>query len=75
MKAGCASYHPRRVAELIDDLRRVRQVTDVFGVPSTAPSVRKVALRALEHDDEEVRRLASRLLAELDRSAVRARRR
>jgi hypothetical protein len=40
------------VAELIDDLGRVREVADVFGVPSTAPSVRKVALRALEHDDE-----------------------
>jgi hypothetical protein len=64
----------QRLAELIDDLRRVRQVADVFGAPSTAPSVRKVALRTLEHDDEEVRSLASRLLAELDRSVVRARR-
>jgi hypothetical protein len=63
------------VAELIDDLQRVRQVADVFGVPSTAQSVRSVALRALDHDDEEVRVLASRLLAELDRSAVRGRRR
>jgi hypothetical protein len=32
--------------------------------------MRKVAERALEHDDEEVRRLANQLLAELDRSAV-----
>jgi hypothetical protein len=28
----------------------------------------KVADRALEHDDEEVRRLANQLLAELERS-------
>jgi hypothetical protein len=57
-----------RVADLIDHLRRVRQVADVFGVPSTAQSVRAVAQRALEHDDEEVRVLAGRLLAELERA-------
>ena len=33
-------------------------------------SMRKVAQRALEHDDEEVRRLANQLLAEPDRSAI-----
>jgi hypothetical protein len=58
------------VAELIDDLRQVRQVADVFGVPSTARPLRDVARRALEHDDEEVRVLASRLLAELHRSPM-----
>jgi hypothetical protein len=55
------------VAELIDDLRQVQQVADVFGVPSTAKSVRDVARRAIEYDDEEVRVLAGRLLAELER--------
>ena len=38
------------------------------GPASTALSMRKVAERALEHDDEEVRRLANQLLAELERS-------
>jgi hypothetical protein len=52
----------------------VRQVADVFGPGSTARSMRKVAERALDHDDEEVRRLANQLLAELDRSAVTRRR-
>jgi hypothetical protein len=61
------------VAELIDDLRWVRQVADVFGVPSTALSVRKVALRAPEHDDEDGRALAGQLLAEPDRAGVRHR--
>jgi hypothetical protein len=37
--------------------------------------MRKVAERALEHDDQEVRRLANQLLAELDRSPVLRRRR
>jgi hypothetical protein len=45
-------------------------VADVFGPGSTALSMRNVAERALEHDDDEVRRLANQLLAELDRSAV-----
>jgi hypothetical protein len=57
-----------RVADLLADVRRVRQVADVFGPGSTAQSMRKVAERALEHDDEEVRALASRLLAELERA-------
>ena len=48
----------------------MRRVADVFGPASTALSMRKVAERALDHDDEEVRRLANQLLAELDRSAV-----
>ena len=46
---GCTNHGTaplRRVAELIDDLRRVRQVADVFGVPSAAQSVRAVAQRA-----------------------------
>jgi hypothetical protein len=58
------------MADLLADVRRVRQVADVFGPASTARSMRKVAERALEHDDEEVRRLANHLLAEPDRSAV-----
>jgi hypothetical protein len=37
--------------------------------------MRKVAERALEHDDEEVRRLANQLLAELERSPTLRRRR
>jgi hypothetical protein len=37
--------------------------------------MRKVAERALEHYDEEVRRLANQLLAELNRSVVTRRRR
>ena len=37
-------------------------------------SMRKVAERALEHDDEEVRRLANQLLAELERSSALRRR-
>jgi hypothetical protein len=66
----------RRVADLLADVRRVRQVADVFGPASTALSMRKVAERALAHDDEEVRRLANALLAELERSpAVRRTRR
>jgi hypothetical protein len=36
--------------------------------------MRKVAERALEHDDEEVRRLANQLLAELERSSALRRR-
>ena len=58
------------VADLLADVRRVRQVADVFGPGSTALSMRKVAECALEHDDEEVRRVANQLLGELDRSAV-----
>jgi hypothetical protein len=70
------SYHECCVAELIDDLRRVRQAADVFGPGSTTHSIRAVAQRALEHDDEEeVRAVASRLLAELDWSTVQTRRR
>ena len=37
-------------------------------------SMRKVAQRALEHDDEEVRRLANQLLAELERNGATRRR-
>jgi hypothetical protein len=62
------------VADLFADVRRVRQVPDVFGPASTALSMRKVAERALERDDDEVRGLANQLLAELDRSAVTRRR-
>jgi hypothetical protein len=65
----------RRVADLLADVRRVRQVADVCGPASTALSMRKVAERALEHDDEEVRRLANQLLAELERSPALRRRR
>ena len=50
----------RHVADRLADVRRVRQVADVFGPASTALCMRKVAERALEHDDEEVRR-ASRI--------------
>jgi hypothetical protein len=53
-------WHYSAVADLLADVRRVRQVADVFGPASTAFSMRKVAERALEHDDEEVRRLANR---------------
>jgi len=63
------------VADLLADVRRVRQVADVFGPASTALSMRKVAERALEHDDDEVRRLANQLLAELERSPALRRRR
>jgi hypothetical protein len=40
------------VADLLADVRRVRQVADVFEPASTARSMRKVSERALEHDDE-----------------------
>jgi len=50
-------------------------VADVFGPGSTPLSMRKVAERALEHDDEKVRRLANQLLAELERSPTLRRRR
>ena len=56
------------MADLLAEIRRVRQVADVFGPASSALSMRKVAVRALEHNDEEVRRLANQLLAELERS-------
>jgi hypothetical protein len=46
----------------------VRQVADVFGPGSAALSMRKVAERALDHDDEEVRRRANQLIAELERN-------
>jgi hypothetical protein len=46
----------------------VRQVADLFGPASTALSMRKVTERALEYDDEEVRRPANQLLADLERS-------
>jgi hypothetical protein len=62
------------VADLLADVRRVRQVADVFGPGSTALSMRKVAERALEHDDEEVRRLANQLLAELVVDSIHVRR-
>jgi hypothetical protein len=64
----------RPVADLLADVRRVRQVADVFGPGSTARSMRKVAERALEHPDHEVRAVAGQLLAELDRSLVTRRR-
>jgi hypothetical protein len=64
----------RPVADLLADVRRVRQVADVFGPGSTARSMRKVAERALEHPNEEVRAVAGQLLAELDRSLVTRRR-
>jgi hypothetical protein len=65
----------RPVADLLADVRRVRQVADVFGPGSTARSMRKVAERALDHpNEEEVRAVAGRLLAELDRSLVTRRR-
>ena len=38
------------MADLLADVRRVRQVANVFGPASTALSMRKVAERALEHD-------------------------
>jgi hypothetical protein len=63
------------VADLLADIRRVRQAADVFGPASTALSMRKIAERALEHDDQEVRRLANQLLAELERSPTLRRRR
>jgi hypothetical protein len=46
-------WHHRIVVDLLADVRRVRQVADVFGPGSTALSMRKVAERALEHDDEK----------------------
>jgi hypothetical protein len=63
------------VADLLADIRRVREVADVFGPGSIALSMRQVAERALEHDDEEVRRLANALLAELERGPALRRRR
>jgi hypothetical protein len=45
------------------------------GPASTTLSMLKVAERALEHDDEEVPRLASQLLAELERSPASRRQR
>jgi hypothetical protein len=62
--------HRSTVADVLADVRRVRQVADVFGPGSAALSIRKVAERALEHDYEEVRRLANQLLAELERNAL-----
>jgi hypothetical protein len=60
------------MADLLADVRRVREVADVFGSASTALSIWKRAERALEHD-EEVRRVANQLDAELERSpALRA---
>jgi hypothetical protein len=38
----------RSVTDLLADVRRVRQVADVFGPGSAALSMRKVAERALE---------------------------
>jgi hypothetical protein len=65
-----SARHHSAVADLLADVRRVRQVADVFRPASTALSTRKVAERALEHDDEEVRRLANQLLAQLDWGVV-----
>jgi hypothetical protein len=72
---GIGAGKIRLVGDLLADVRRVRQVADVFGPASTALSMRKVAERALEHDDEDVRRLANQLLAELERSPALRRRR
>ena len=60
--------HYSIVADLLADVRRVQQVGDVFGPASTALSTRKVAERALEYDDAEVRSVAQALLAELERN-------
>src|SRR5436190_9935247 len=54
---------------------QVRQVAQVIGPASTALSMPKVARRALEHDDEEARRLGNALLAESERSPALRRRR
>jgi hypothetical protein len=64
-----ARWHDSRVADLLADVRRVRQVADVFGPASTALSMRKVAERALEHDDEESG--ASRISRSLSWNAAR----
>jgi hypothetical protein len=56
------------VADLLADVRRVKQVADVFGPGSTALSMWKVAERALGHHDPQVRAVAGQLLAELERS-------
>jgi hypothetical protein len=57
-------------SDLLTDVRNVRCVADVLGPTTTARSMREVAQRALAHDDPEVRKHASRLLAEMDRNPV-----
>ena len=57
------------------DLIANPQVADVFRPGSTALSMRKVAERALEHDDPEARAVAGHLLRSLERSPALRRRR
>jgi len=61
--------------DLLSDVQMARRTASVFGVRSTENSLRAVAQRALEVDDEQVRRLANALLAELERSPALRRRR
>ena len=65
-----ARWHQAAVftGDLLVDVQAVSRTARVFGVRSTEPSLRTVAQRALEHDDEEVRLLASQILAELARA-------
>ena len=53
--------------DLLSDVRQVSRTARVFGVGSPENAVRKVALRALEVEDDETRQLAMQILCELDR--------
>ena len=52
--------------DLLADVQAVTRTARVFGVRSTEDSLRSVAQRALNADDEETRAVAAQLLAELD---------
>ena len=64
-----ARWHHAAVftGDLLADVQAVSRTARVFGVRSTENSLRSVAQRALEADDDETRAVAARLLAELDK--------
>ena len=56
--------------DLLFEVQQVRRTASVFGVRTTRGSLRKIAKRALEHENEETHALAAQLLEELNRVPV-----
>ena len=61
---GVGSIRPVAGDDLLLEVQQVRRTASVFGVRATSHAVRKVAERALEHDDDTTRVLAAQLLEE-----------
>lgn len=56
--------------DLLVEVQQVRRTASVLGIRATRGPLRRVAERALEHDDVETRVLAAQLLEELGRIPV-----